>query len=162
MENGFEFTPNASSLERVVNNFLLLQEFSSSSVREGRGILCNSELKCAEIAHTGFFALELHTFLFGNETATTGACYHQYPLEKSFNSIPTADLYVCGLDKDGYPGSPIVLGDMKLESLDLASRETAGYCVKAMEVYSGEKTTAVNLGLAMTKDWAKLFFKSGR
>ena len=24
MENGFEFTPNASSLERVVNNFLLL------------------------------------------------------------------------------------------------------------------------------------------
>ena len=157
MENGFEFTPNASSLERVVNNFLLLQEFSSSSVREGRGILCNSELKCAEIAHTGFFALELHTFLFGNETATTGACYHQYPVAKVSQSIPKADFYVCGLHEDKLPGNPIVLGDMKLEDLVSASKETAAYCVKAIEVFPGKKYITVNLGLAMTRNRAKLF-----
>ena len=34
MKNQFEFTPKASSLERVVKNFMLLQTFSSSSVRE--------------------------------------------------------------------------------------------------------------------------------
>jgi hypothetical protein len=154
MENGFEFTPNASSLERVVKNFMLLEQFSSSSVREGRGVMCNSELKCAEIAHTGFFALELHKFLFGNETATTGACYHQYPVAKVSQSILTADFYVCGLHEDKLPGNPIVLGDMKSENLVSASKETAAYCVKAIE---GKRTITVILGLAMTRNRAKLF-----
>ena len=157
MENGFKFTPNASSLERVVENFMLLQEFSSSSVREGRGVMCNSELKCSEIAHTGFFVLALHTFLFGNETATTGACYHQYPVAKVSQSIPKADFYVCGLHEDKLPGNPIVLGHMKLEDLVSASKETAAYCVKAIEVFPGKKYITVNLGLAMTRNRAKLF-----
>ena len=124
MENGFEFTPNASSLEGVVKNFKLLQKFSSSSVREGRGVMCNRELKCAEITHTGFFGRELVKFLFGNETATAGACYHQYPVVKVSQSIPTADFYVCRLHEDKLPGNPIVLGDMKSENLVLASKET--------------------------------------
>ena len=158
MENGFEF---ASSLERVVNSFMLLERFSSSGVREGRGVMCNSELKCAEITHTGFFALELHTFLFGNETATTGACYHQYPVSKVSKSIPTADFYVCDVHQDKLPGNPIVLGHMKLENLVLASKETAAYCVKAIEVFSGKRTVPVILGLAMTRDRAKLFVNLG-
>ena len=154
MENGFKFTPNASSLERVVENFMLLQKFSASSVREGRGVMCNSELKCSEIAHT---VLALHTFLFGNETATTGACYHQYPVAKVSQSIPKADFYVCGLHEDKLPGNPIVLGHMKSEDLVSASKETAAYCVKAIEVFPGKKYITVNLGLAMTRNRAKLF-----
>ena len=35
--------------------------------------------------------------------------------------------------------------------MTMASRETGGYCVKIIEVSSGEKCTTVNLGLAMTK-----------
>ena len=43
----------------------------------------------------------------------------------------------------------------------MASRETGGYCVKAIEVSSGKKCTIINLGLAMTKDHAKLFVNVG-
>ena len=108
-------------------------------------------LKCAEITHTGYFALELHTFPFGNETATTGVCGNQYPVSQS---IPTADFNVCGLHEDKLPGNPIVVGDMKSENLVSASKETAAYCVKA---FSGKSTITVILGLAMTRNRAKLF-----
>ena len=123
--------------------------------------MCSDELKGAEVVHTGFFACELDRFLFGNKIVKRGACYHQYPVAKVVHSIPVADLYVCGFHTDGCPGSPIVLGDMKLENLEMARKETAASCVKAMEVYAGDKTTTVNLGLAMTKDRATLFVNLG-
>ena len=37
--------------------------------------------------------------------------------------------------------------------MTMASRETGGYCVKAIEVSSGEKCATINLGLAMTKHY---------
>ena len=140
-ERDFKFElPSPSSLESVVNSFMLLSMFSSCSVRDGRGVLCHDELKCLEVVSTGFIACELDRFL-----------YHHYPVDKVSHSLPKADLYVCERNRDGTPGSPM---DMKLEKLTEASKETAAYCVKAMEVYSGKKTTTVNLGLAMTMDRA--------
>ena len=139
---------------------MLLSKFSSCPVRDGRGVLCHDEVKCLEIVSTGFIACELDRYLFGNNRER-GTCYHQYPVDKISHSIPKADLYVCERNSDGTPGSPIALGDMKLEKLAEASKETAAYCVKAMKVYSGKKATTVNLGLAMTTDRAKMFVNLG-
>jgi hypothetical protein len=96
--------------------------------------MCSDELKGTEVVHMGFFACELDRFLFENKIVKRGACYHQYPVAKVLKSIPVADLYVCGFHTDGCPGSPIVLEDMKLENLEMARKETAASCVKAMEV----------------------------
>ena len=41
--------PIPSSLESVVESFMLLPKFSSCCVRAGRGVLCNDELKGLEI-----------------------------------------------------------------------------------------------------------------
>ena len=154
----FELPPS-SSLESITDSFMLLSNLSSFPMRVGRGVM-SSQVKSLEIAHSGIFTRELDNFLFGGREKN-GACYHQISVSKDDASISTADMYVCGLNEDGTPGSPIVLGDMKLDTFEKAVRETSGYCVKAMEVYSGEKTITVNLGLAITKDRAKLLVNLG-
>ena len=114
--------PTPSSLESIGESFMLLHKFSSYTVCDGRGVMCSEELKNLEIVLTGFFCLPTGQIF--------GACYHQYPVKKVNHLIPTADFYVCGLNHDGFPSIPIVLGDMKLENIELASKETTGYCVK--------------------------------
>lgn len=153
-------SPSAICLDYIMESFMLLPKFSSCDAHEGRGVMCKEELKCSEVLHTGFFARELDVFLFGNKRQKSGASYYQYPVDRGSQSIPAADFYACGLN-NRFPGSPVLLGDMKVENMTTASRETGGYCMKAIEVSSGEKCTIVNLGLAMTKDRAKLFVNLG-
>lgn len=149
--------PTESSLQRIVTRFTVLPSLSECCTQDGRGVLCKQELKDSEIAHTGFFARELDRFLFPGDTCTTkGACFHQYPVDKVSQSIPTADFYVCRYSGD-FPSTPVLVGNMKLLNMDEAKRETAAYCVKVMEVYKGEKTATVILGLAMTPRKTKLF-----
>lgn len=116
-------TPKAASLSNIVDSFVSVSEMSMWKLQH---------------CELGYFARELDNFLFGDKPET-GACYHQYRVDTMGQSIPKADFYERALNTSGYPNTPIVLGDMKMQDLDMAIKETAGYCVKAMEVYSGEK-----------------------
>ena len=63
-------------------------------------------------------------FIFSESERAKGACYHQLPVRRAGSGVERPDLYVACLDKTGYPCTPVLLCDVKLDNLIAAVWET--------------------------------------
>ena len=79
------------------------------------------------------------------------AIYYQLPVCCAGAAVERPDLYVVCLDETGYPCTPVLLCDAKLDNLSAAVWERTGYVVRAMEVrHDGVNNLPLQLGLALS------------
>ena len=123
----------------------------------GRGIMSDEshQLQKCELTASASYARALDRFLFKDANQHKGACFHQLPVSRKSSAMERPDLYIVQLERHRY--EPILLGDVKSEDLEKASKETVAYCVKAMQLRHGVDDWPLLLGLAIAANQAKLF-----
>ena len=97
-------------------------------------MLCNEDLKKLKVAITCLIARALDRFLFSDVT-DAGVSFHQALCRKKSGASRNpdqADKYVAAVsvsaDSDWKIGDPILLGDLKLDEMYYARRESTAHC----------------------------------
>ena len=101
-----------------------------SSVVLGHGVLADANLFNSELAFTAITVCHLDRYLFSGKDSKAGFCLHQGPTRKRTKQRgcpEAADIYVCG-NEDRCYGTPVAIGDAKLNKIQEAILETALYC----------------------------------
>ena len=126
---------------------------SRESVVSKEGVLADANLFSSELAFSAILAVHLDRYLFSGKDSKVGFCVHQGPTRKRMKLQGTpeaADLYVCG-NKDRCYGTPVALGDVKLNKMQEAVFETALYCCTSCSVQSyASRKSPVYIGLPCT------------
>ena len=96
-----------------------------------RGLSGCPDLRMFEITFTSLYARALDRFLFPD--AKAGACLHQFPCRKRTSQPEVSDLYIAPFKPDFRLGDPLLLSDMKMDSLETAIKESILYSAAGVE-----------------------------
>ena len=96
-----------------------------------RGLNGCPELRTCEITFTSLYTRALDRFLFPNDE--TGACLHQFPCRKRRSNPEVSDLYIVPFEQTFRPGDPLLLSEMKMDSLQKAIDESILYSAAGVQ-----------------------------
>ena len=118
-----------------------------------RGLNGCPDLRMFEITFTSLYARALDRFLFPD--AKAGACLHQFPCRKYTSHPEVSDLYIAPFKQNFRLGDPLLLSDMKMDSLEKAIKESILYSAAGVEEGTS-KNFPVLIGIPGCTDRAEL------